>query len=85
MSMCFESDYGIKPEIISPDDGYHYFFGYYDMRADDGSGRHLCHRVSFIDKLPLHDDIAEVGYLENKKFIKIGETTAWNFQQGAML
>lgn len=85
MSMCFESDCGIKPEIISPDDGYHYFFGYYDMRADDGSGRHLCHRVSFIDKLPLHDDIAEVGYLENKKFIKIGETTAWNFQQGAML
>ena len=85
MSMCFESNYGIKSKIISPDDGYHYFFGYYDMRADDGTHRHLCHRVSFIDRLPLPEDIAEVGYLEDRRFVKIGETSAWNFQQGAML
>ncbi|MBE6693588.1 MAG: hypothetical protein E7589_02335 [Ruminococcaceae bacterium] len=73
-------------QIITPDDGYHYFFGYYDMRATDGkTGRHLCHRVPFMDRLPVAEDICEVGYVENGQFFKIGETTAWNFQQGAML
>ena len=71
-------------KIISPDDNYHYFFGYYDMKAES-LGRHLCHRVSFMDRLPESNDIAEIGYLKDRKFYKIGETTAWNFQQGAML
>ena len=72
-------------EIITPDDGYHYFFAYYDMRATGEWGRHLCHRVPFMDHLPTKEDVAEVGYLENRQFFKIGKTTAWNFQQGAML
>ena len=71
--------------IITPDDGAQYFFGYYDMRAVDENGRHLCHRVAFEDRLPLSDDVCEVGYLEQGVFYKIGQTTAWNFQQGAML
>lgn len=72
-------------KIITPDDGYHYFFGYYDMRATGKNGKHLAHRVAFMDRLPTADDIAELGYLENGKFVKFAETTAWNFQQGAML
>lgn len=72
-------------KIITPDDGYHYFFAYYDMRATGETGKHLVHRVNFWDRLPTAEDVAEIGYLENKKFIKIAETTAWNFQQGAML
>lgn len=72
-------------EILTPDDGYHYFFGYYDMRATGERGKHLCHRVSFMDRLPTEHDVAEVGYLEGGRFFKIGQTTAWNFQQGAML
>lgn len=79
------SEYIDKSEIITPDDDYHYFFGYYDMRATVGNAPHLCHRVKFMDRIPEKDDIAEVGCLKDKKFIKIGETTAWNFQQGAML
>ena len=81
------SDFKEKVEIITPDDGYHYFFAYYDMRAT-GEGinqHHLCHRVKFMDRLPTCDDVCEVGYLQDRKFYKIGETTAWNFQQGAML
>ena len=74
-----------KPTILTPDDGYHYFFGYYDLPATDLSGRHLCHRVSFMDRLPTAEDLAEIGYLEDGRFVKIGETSAWNFQQGAML
>lgn len=81
----FISEYYSDCEILTPQDGYHYFFGYYDMRATGASGRHLCHRVSFWDRLPTSEDVCEVGYLENGEFFKIGETTAWNFQQGAML
>ena len=74
-------------KIITPDDGFHYFFAYYDMRAT-GTGsntRHLCHRVKFIDRIPTAEDVCEIGYLEDGAFVKIAETTAWNFQQGAML
>lgn len=81
------SSFETKIKIISPNDSYHYFFGYYDMRAtgDKINQRHLAHRVKFMDRLPTEEDICEVGYIENGGFYKIGETTAWNFQQGAML
>ena len=73
-------------KIITPDDGYHYFFAYYDMRAtQSGDTKHLCHRVPFMDRLPVAEDVCEIGYVDNGEFFKIGETTAWNFQQGAML
>ena len=55
------------------------------MRATGNNGHHLVHRVKFWDRLPTAEDVAEIGYLDNGKFIKIAETTAWNFQQGAML
>lgn len=84
MDQPFISDYYEKPKILTPDDGAHYFFGYYDMRATRGS-RHLAHRVPFMDRLPQKDDVAELGYLEDGKFTPFATTTAWNFQQGAML
>ena len=31
---AFISDYYPEPTIITPDDGYHYFFGYYDLPAE---------------------------------------------------
>ena len=82
-----KSDFSQKIEIITPDDEYHYFFAYYDMRAtgDGINQNHLCHRVKFMDRIPTKEDVCEIGYLKDKKFYKIGETTAWNFQQGAML
>ena len=64
-----------------------YFFGYYDAAAFDAGGKfHLYHRVGFLDRLPAGDDPAELGMVnvETKEKIKIAETTAWNFQQGAM-
>ena len=82
------SDFSNKIEIITPNDNYHYFFAYYDMRATGNNGinqNHLCHRVKFMDRLPEKNDICELGYLKDGKFIKFAETTAWNFQQGAML
>ena len=72
--------------ILNPDDGAHYFYGYYDlMPFSKDNRRHLCHRVQFIDRIPNADDVAQVGYLEEGVFHLLGETTAWNFQQGSML
>lgn len=75
-------------KIINNEDGYFYFFGYYDLQPFDSNDKyHLCHRVKFMDRLPLKDDVCELGVLDpdTKEFIKYSETTAWNFQQGAML
>ncbi|MBD2846644.1 hypothetical protein IDH44_15700 [Paenibacillus sp. IB182496] len=73
---------------ISPLDDYHYFYGYYDTPAWSGDDRlHLCHRVRFFDRLPQPGDEAELGVLDVEKgvFTRLAVTTAWNFQQGAML
>jgi hypothetical protein len=85
MESCLLND---KIEKITPDDNYHYFFGYYDLHPYDKRGKlHLAHRVGFADRLPKADDICEVGVIDiaARRFIKVGETTAWNFQQGAFL
>ncbi len=66
----------------------HCFFGYYDLPAWNRDGnKHLAHRVGFMDRMPKADDVAEVGFLAegDPTFHRVGETTAWNFQQGAML
>lgn len=73
---------------ITPNDGYHYFYGYYDNRGLDSSGcYHLCHRVKFYNRLPEPGDICELGLIDikHRTFSTFGHTTAWNFQQGAML
>ena len=85
MTETFITSCPMEHRFLTPEDGAQYFFGYYDMRADDGSGRHLCHRVRFADRLPGAQDVAELGYLENRVFTPFAKTTAWNFQQGAML
>ena len=76
----------MEKRIITPSDGYQYFFGYYDLQPYDGTKeKHLAHRVKFLDREPTADDIAELGYVKDGAFFKISETKAWNFQQGAML
>ena len=79
-----------KVEIrrLSPKDGFHYFFGYYDNPAFCVQDKkHLCHKVNFWDRLPVKDDICELGTIDIKTGVweKVAETSAFNFQQGAML
>lgn len=81
-------DKKIDVRTVSPDDGYHYFFGYYDLNAYHKNGKyHLANRVKFMDRLPEKDDVLELGYvnLDTKEFTKFAQTTAWNFQQGALM
>lgn len=70
---------------ISPTDG-EYFFGYYDLAAFNGK-LHLAHKASFADRLQMPGDAVQFGVIdiENGKFETLGQTRAWNFQQGAML
>lgn len=78
----------MKKQCITPQDGYHYFFGYYDLQPFSTDGRrHLCHRVSFFDRMPTAEDVCEIGYVtvEDAVFHRIGDTRAWCFQQGAFL
>ena len=78
----------MKYEIITPNDGYHYFFGYYDLQPYSSDGqKHLAHRVAFCNRLPEKGDVAEIGYIDlfSKAFVRLAETNAWNFQQGALL
>ena len=79
------TDCSVDLKIISPSNEQ-CFFGYYDMNAYDSTGDiHLCGRTSFIDRIPKQNDVLELGTLKDNKFIKFAETTAWNFQQSAML
>lgn len=71
--------------VISPENDQS-FFGYYDLNAYDSTGKiHLCNRVPFIDRIPTDQDVMELGYVKDNQFTKFAETTAWNFQQGALL
>ncbi len=85
-TMKYESHAPIT--TISPDDPYHYFFGYYDLQPfDRANKRHLAHRTAFADRIPNKNDVVELGYidLDSKAFHKLAESHAWNFQQGALL
>ena len=43
----------VKLKEITPDDGFHYFFGYYDLQPfSKVDEKHLAHRVSFADHIP---------------------------------
>ncbi|WP_024296171.1 hypothetical protein [Lacrimispora indolis] len=73
---------------LSPKDGKQYFFGYYDIPAFHPYKKlHLCHQVSFMDRLPELKDVCRLGVLDmgTGEFKELARTTAWNFQQGAML
>lgn len=73
---------------ITPEDGYHYFFGYYDLQPFNNDGtKHLAHRVDFAEHIPVKGETAEVGYLtiNDIQFHPVATTNAWNFQQGALL
>jgi hypothetical protein len=66
-----------------------HWFGYYDKLQFDPSGRRLLgHEVDFEGRSPKPDDRVRIGLIDTgdgDKWTEIGSTTAWNWQQGAML
>lgn len=80
------NDYEIYFE--TPDDGYSYFFGYYDKSPlNKHNDKLLCHRIGFDGRNVEDGDVAEIGFidLKTRSFVKLSETLAWNWQQGAQL
>jgi len=81
----------LNPRRATPDDGWHYWFGYYDTcpwSADQT--RLLAHRARFLDRFPAPDDPCEIGVVEgwdtdDPVFTTLAESRAWNWQQGARL
>lgn len=67
---------------------YHWF-AYYDKDQFDPSGRFvLSNQVDFEHRSPTPDDVIKVGMVDlhdGDKWIELGESRAWNWQQGCML
>jgi hypothetical protein len=67
-----------------------HWFGYYDKLQVDPSNRLvLSNQVSFEHRSPRADDSIEVGFVDTEggrdTWHEIGQTRAWNWQQGCML
>lgn len=78
--------FNLTPEV---DDGFEYFFGYYDKTPwnfDDTQV--LCLRVKSTTKELDSNEDAEIILIDTENennFTVIGKTNAWNIQQGCML
>ncbi len=66
-----------------------HWFGYYDKLQFDPSGRYaLAIEVGFEHRSPRPDDVVKLGMIDLKdgdRWIDLGQTTAWCWQQGCML
>lgn len=67
----------------------HHWFAYYDKLQFDPSDRYvLGMEVDFEHRTPRPDDVIKIGMVdlgESDRWIELGQSTAWNWQQGCML
>ena len=62
----------------------HHLFGFHDLLITNLSGDKLLSlEVDIINRPPLPDELFGVGYVKDGQFIKVGDTTALNYPQGA--
>jgi hypothetical protein len=66
-----------------------HWFGYYDKLEFDPTNRFvLANRVDFEHRSPRPDDVIQVGMVDledGDRWIELGQSRAWNWQQGCML
>ncbi len=66
-----------------------HWFAYYDKLQFDPAGRYaLAHEVDFEHRSPRPDDVIRVGMVDledGDRWIELGDSRAWNWQQGSML
>ncbi len=66
-----------------------HWFAYYDKLQFDPTGRYvLGMEVDFEHRSPRPDDVIRMGMVDlkdNDRWIELGESRAWNWQQGSML
>lgn len=62
----------------------HHLFGFHDLLiSNKGDDKYLAIESDTINRPPMPDEKFGVGYVQDGKFNKIGETTALNYPQGA--
>ena len=62
----------------------HHLFGFHDLLITNGIGdKYLSLEVDTMNRPPLPRELFGVGYVKDGKFVRIGETTALNYPQGA--
>ena len=72
---------------LSPqEEGFEYYFGYYDRCAWDMQDElHLALRVKRMLRIPERGETADIGTLDRKgNFTRLVTTRAWCHQQGSM-
>lgn len=73
---------------ITPDDGFEYFFGYYDKSPWDSEDRYIIAlkvKQTYKSVAPLEvGRIVLIDTSDDNKVIPIAKTRAWNVQQGCM-
>ncbi len=73
---------------VSPDDGYEYFYGYYDKSPWNAIDRYMIAlRVKQAYKSVAPKEAGTVGLIDTQdgnRFIEIGSSRSWNVQQGCM-
>ncbi len=67
----------------------HHWFAYYDKLQFDPTDRYvLGMQVTFEHRSPVAEDVIKIGMVDlqdGDRWIELGESTAWNWQQGCML
>jgi hypothetical protein len=86
---CDNEDAPLPPvRAITRGPGHHWF-GYYDKREFDPTGRYvLGMEVGSEHRSPRPDEVIQLGMVDlhdNDRWVELGETCAWNWQQGCML
>jgi len=75
-------------ERLTSGPGFHWF-GYYDKFQFCPENRFLLDmRIAFDERLPTPDDVIKIGMIDlqdNNRWIELGESRAWCWQQGCML
>lgn len=62
----------------------HHLFGFHDLLISNGAGdKYLSLEVDTINRPPLPGELFGVGYVKGGNYVRIGETTALNYPQGA--
>lgn len=80
---------GLPPHRFITHGPRHHWFGYYDKLQFDPTDRYvLGMEVPFEHRSPTADDVIQIGMVDlqdGDRWINLGESRAWNWQQGCML
>lgn len=84
-----DDDASLPPYRVITRGPRHHWFGYYDKLEFDPTGRYILGmQVDFEHRAPRPDDVIQIGMVDlqdGDRWIELGQSTAWCWQQGCML